>query len=371
MERFSLTRISLIQNMWENKAMIKKNVVIWGTGIISSFITRLINDKIIRNLSIVCYVETNPSRVVFEGLKVFPAIELSKLEYAKVLVASTYVCEIKNWILENHIPASDICYVTEEKIAITYEDGWKINLENDNPQTWISFMKNVLFTNSMEFIESISEIGKDFSKYWLAKDLWRTENVSDLLTKNQVDMLESLFIPRLKPTDILCDMACAWGKYSEMLAKYVRHIDGIDYSEWQINEAIRNAKAKEITNIKYHTADAREYLFDKKYDAFVLMALLIYIPDDADVRNIIQKIYNSMHTGGILFAKDSLTQTKYSVYGYNLLNSYTGCYRNMSSYEKMYTDMGFEILEKRILADDFYTGVVEKPSVGYLMKKGE
>lgn len=347
-----------------------ENIVIWGTGIISGFITRLIHEKKISNLNIVCYVETEPGRKEFEGLKVFPASELSGMEYSKVLVASTFVKEIRNWIVENNISETDICYAAERKIAIAGNDGWEVNFEDDDPKEWISFMKNVLFTNSIEFIESVSEIGKDFSKYWNVEGLYKVENISSSLKKNQEDMLYSSFIPHLKPTDILCDMACAWGFYSEMLAKYVKHIDAVDYSEYQISVARENSEKKGISNIEYYAADAREYCFDKEYDAFVMMSLLLNIQNDAEVVEILEKVYRAMSPGGYVFVKDSLTKMEESkVYGFDLRDSYTGCYRNMGDYEKMYTDMGFKIIEKRILADDFYTGVVEKPSVGYLMKK--
>lgn len=346
-----------------------ENVVIWGTGIISGFITRLINSGKICNINIVCYVETKPGRDTFEGLKVFPASELSKMEYSRVLVASTFADEIRNYILENGISESNIYYVTKEKIAITNNSGWKINFDNDDPKQWISFMKNVLFTNSIEFIESVSEIGKDFSTYWHSEDLFNIQNISSKLKEKQENMLESLFIPQLKPTDILCDMACAWGMYSEKLSKYVKHIDGVDYSEYQIKTAKESAKKNSISNVDYYTADAREYSFNKEYNAFVLMALLMYIQSDAEAVNILTNIYNAMSDDGYMFVKDSLTEMKEKVYGFNLLNSYTACYRNMDEYEKMYTEIGFEIVEKRILADDFYSGVVDKPSIGYLMKK--
>lgn len=348
-----------------------ESIVIWGTGTISGFITKLINKKKINNLNIVCYVETEPDRIEFEGLKVFPASELSKIQYSKVLVANTFAKEIQNWIFQNNIPESDICYVTESKISIIRNNnGWKINFEDDNPTEWISFMKDVLFTNSVGFIESVSEIGKDFSKYWHGERLHKVENISSLLKKNQEDMLSSLFIPQLMCTDILCDMACAWGVYSEMLAKYVKHVDAIDYSEYQINVAKENSRKNGIFNIKYYAADAREYYFDKEYDAFIMMGLLMYIQNDAEVIEILKKVYAAIRPGGYIFVKDSLTEMKEpKVYGFNLLDSYTGCYRNTNDYEKMYIDIGFEIIEKRILADDFYTGVVEKPSVGYLMKK--
>jgi len=347
-----------------------ENIVIWGTGIISGFITRLIHEKKISNLNIVCYVETEPGREEFEGLKVFPASELSRLDYSKVLVASTFVQEIRNWIVENNISESDICYAAERKIAITRKHGWEVNFEDDDPEEWISFMKNVLFTNSIEFIESVSEIGKDFSKYWHAEELYKAENISSSLKKNQEDMLYTSFIPHLKAADILCDMACAWGFYSEIFAEYVRHIDAVDYSEYQIRVAKENARKKGISNIEYYAADAREYCFDKEYDAFVMMGLLLNIQNDTEVVEILKKVYGAMNPGGYVFVKDSLTKMKEAkVYGFDLRDSYTGCYRNMGDYEKMYTDIGFKIIEKRILADDFYTGVVEKPSVGYLMKK--
>lgn len=347
-----------------------QNIVIWGTGIISDFLSRLIFTKIISNINIVCYVETKPTKKEFNGLQVFPASELNKIENSKVLVASTFVKEIKKYILENNLSAANICYVTEEKIAITRNNGWQIVFEDDAPAEWISFMKNVLFTNSIEFIESIPEIGKDFSKYWHTTDLWRIENISESLKKNQENMLYSLFAPLLKPTDILCDMACGWGMYSENLAKYVRHIDGIDYSAHQIDVAKENAKKNGISNIEYYAADAREYHFDKEYNAFVMMALLLYIPSNKEAMEILKKIYNAMSPGGYILVKDSLTEMSESqIYGLNLVNSYTGCYRNINDYEKMFADVGFEIIEKRLLADDFYSGVVKKPSIGYLMKR--
>lgn len=347
-----------------------EKVVLWGTGIISGFITRLINSGKISNVKIACYVESHPSRLEFEGLKVFPASALSRMEYSRVLVASTFVNEIRSFMLENGISESLACFVTEEKITIFQNDGWQMDFNHAAPpEKWISFMKNVLFTNSIEFVEAISETGRDFSKYWHVKDLYKAENISPDLKKNQEDMLESLFMPLLKPTDILCDMACAWGMYSERFAAHVKHVDGLDYSEFQIKAAIENARKHGMSNIAYYAADARKYSFDKKYDAFVMMGLLLCIQSDADAINILTNIYNSMRAGGYLFVKDSLTKMREKVYGFNLLNSYTGCYRNMDEYEKMYTDMGFEIVEKRVLAEDFYSGVVDKPSIGYLMKK--
>lgn len=348
-----------------------ENIVIWGTGIISGFITRLINSGKVRNLNIVCYVETKPGRTEFEGLKVFPARELSKLEYTRVLVASTFVDEIRNYIHENNILEDSICYATEAKMAIINEGhGWNVDFDEMDPSEWISFMKNVLFTNSIAFIESVSEIGKDFSKYWRGEYLWQIENISESIKNNQENMLYSLFVPLLKPTDVMCEMACGWGMYSETLAKYVKHIDGIDYSAFQINVAKDNAKKNGITNIDYYVADARDYCFDKEYNAFVLMALLMYIQNDEAAAAILKKVYNAMSPGGYIFVKDSLIEMEESkVYGFDLIDSYTGCYRKISDYEKLYTDIGFKIIEKRILANDFYSGVVEKPSVGYLMKK--
>ncbi len=349
-----------------------ENIVIWGTGTISGFITKLIQEKRINNLKIVCYVETVPTKKEFEGLEVFPVSELNRIQYSKILVASTFAREIQNWIFQSNIPERDVCYVTERKVAITRRNnGWEMNFEDDTPVEWVSFMKNVLFTNSLELLESVSEIGRDFSKYWSGEGLYKVENISSLLKKNQEDMLFSSLVPQLRSTDILCDMACAWGFYSEMFARYVKYVDAIDYSEYQINVAKENSVKNGVSNIKYYAADAREYSFDKIYDVFVMMSLLLNIQNDAEVMEILKKVYVAMRPGGYVFVKDSLTEMKETkVYGFNLLDSYTGCYRNMNFYEKMYKDIGFEILEKRILADDFYTGVVEKPSVGYLMRKG-
>lgn len=62
---------------------------------------------------------------------------------------------------------------------------------------------------------------------------------------------QTLAIGKLKATDTIIDAFCGIGITSLLMAKHVRRVIGIDYSESSIQDATKNAKANNITNVRF------------------------------------------------------------------------------------------------------------------------
>lgn len=340
-------------------------IVIYGTGNLGKYFYKNIAPGL---GTVEFFAETIPGIEQIYGKQVISCAELAEVEFDVIFIASRYIDDISCELKKNKIADEKCIYLMRDKIGISQRNGiWEYSID-ENKDEWISFAPDVITTNSYSYMRYISEDVR-FSDFWIGEKDYVTEGISALLEKNQNHLIKEKMLPHLNKLSVVCDLPCADGNYSEMLAPYVKHVDGFDYSQSLIDSAVDRALKKNIENIIYKRADACTIEFDKKYDGFLEMALFLYIENDEDVKNIIHKIYNTLNDDSYVFVKESLHEMSEKIYGMNIMNGYLSVYRVKEEFEKWIVDAGFDIVDRFLIADDISLGCVDKKSYGYLLRR--
>jgi ubiquinone/menaquinone biosynthesis C-methylase UbiE len=212
---------------------------------------------------------------------------------------------------------------------------------------------DVIYTSDPQlFLKKIKKIQKhtSYSKHWAEKDKFSNAELFPEAHNLMLQWLEQKVIPLMNKEMIIADMPCANGEFSFYFSKYVKSIDGFDLSEKMINLAIHTAEQQGITNINFKQADAQTLVFNKKYDVFMLLWLLMYIYDETKVNSILKNIYDSLPVGGYLVVKDSLSENTdkdiykldFSVYLYSI-------FRTIPNFLSLFSKNNFLLIDKIIV----------------------
>lgn len=138
-------------------------------------------------------------------------------------------------------------------------------------------------------------ISRQLLKYHLASD-------NDMASRSseKIDLIVDWIDQMLGKSNIdILDLGCGPGLYAERFAKKGHKLTGIDFSENSIKYAKKSAAEKNL-NIEYIQMDYRELKIKEKYDLAVLIYLdfCVFNPDDANI--VLQNIYRSLKTKGML-----------------------------------------------------------------------
>ena len=116
-----------------------------------------------------------------------------------------------------------------------------------------------------------------------------------------------------------------------------------------VNSSKKLALEKKIKNVEFNCKAAEDTILQEdKYDKFLCLGLFTCIPNDSTVKNIINNIYKSLKSGGILFIKDSV------VTGNTVIHNdghYAAIYRNEKQYFDCFVDK-FDIEYKSYIIDN-------------------
>lgn len=160
----------------------------------------------------------------------------------------------------------------------------------------------------------------------------------------QKHMLLDEFLPKLNEKDILFDMACANGEWTEIVGEKVSRIDGYEYSGAMVELAKERAQKKRITNIKYVQADATDFKTGYRYDAGMCLGLFTCLADESAQKAIVN-VSDMIKAGGYLAAKDTLNMAgEDCIYHFNYNTGYQAVYRSVDVYYRLFADAGFELV---------------------------
>lgn len=215
-------------------------------------------------------------------------------------------------------------------------------------------MVRILTQNYEEFLEAKNKSFASFSArdFWESRHSWRLINVLPARYEKQKKFLNDKLIPLLRGGDIVCDFACACGDFSFQIAHFVKHVDGFDISAQMIEKATKTAEENNIKNASFKCSDASEMVFDKIYDAFMMLGLLTYIFETKDVVEIIHKVNRSIKKGGYLVLKDTLTLKNAPYYYFTDHSGNNSIIRPKAGYIKLFTDNGFDLVCEELLSEN-------------------
>jgi 2-polyprenyl-3-methyl-5-hydroxy-6-metoxy-1,4-benzoquinol methylase len=209
---------------------------------------------------------------------------------------------------------------------------------------------DIVYTSDMQlFLKKLKKMQKQmaYSKYWAELEEFSTAELWPKHYKLMLDWFGQKVVPLLNKDMNIADMPCANGELTFYFAKYVKSIDGFDLSEKMINLAKQRADRQGIANINFQQADAQTIIFNKKYDVFMLLWLLMYIYDENKVNVILKKIYETLPSGGYLVIKDSLWEnTKDDIYCLDIPRYYYAVYRSVSNFISLFKKNNFILMEK-------------------------
>ena len=187
--------------------------------------------------------------------------------------------------------------------------------------------------------------------------------------------LEDYFIPLLKPDDILCDIGCASGQYTFMMAKHCKYIDGYDMSQNLIDDANEKAKNNNISNVFFHQSRCETIKFDKIYDNMSFMGVLCYVMDDKIAEQTIENLSKGLKKGGYLIYKDNSNNTNGHYYFFGPDENYFMLARSKKKLIKLFQKKGFKIIKEDLFDTVEYKNNKHKKiplktdSIGMILQK--
>lgn len=116
--------------------------------------------------------------------------------------------------------------------------------------------------------------------------------------------------------------------------------------------------------------DAVQAKFEREYDHFVMMGLLVCISEEDVVDRIVKTISNSLKKGGYFATRDTMTMFEEEILYYNQYRNsdFVVVYRPKEFYEKIFERNGFEIIQEKYF-EVYRHHPVEHGVHGYILRK--
>ncbi|MFQ5856011.1 MAG: SAM-dependent methyltransferase [Anaerolineae bacterium] len=119
------------------------------------------------------------------------------------------------------------------------------------------------------------------------------------------DYLAELETFLFKPDGRVLDIGCGHGWVGLRLAQRGMHLDGLDLSDAQIEEARRRAAESGLPNVRFWRADARTLERHGQYDSVIVHALLHHLDRDSQV-GLLKSIADLLTEGGRVYLYEPL-----------------------------------------------------------------
>lgn len=339
-------------------------VLVWGTGEWADRLLPVIGNED----EIIGFVESEKSKDFFRGKKVYGANEIKEIDCDVIAIINSHADEIQYEIEKQGIQKEKVIFPNTSKIGIVGDfcgDGGVYRLDwlgTEKCSTWISF-GYAIFTNSIKISGKVRTV-LNLQDFWKNKIVWEPPVQTQ---KTQQEFLETYFIRNLNKDDVVCDFACADGLWSEVVAPYVKRVDGFDCSEKMLETARKNSEEKRLNNIFYQYMDAFNVRFECRYDHIMMLGLLTYIDDDKTADRIVKTVAESIKVGGYLIVRDTLNMYEPDDVYYDEPN-YSAIYRAKENYERIYLRNGFELIAYQYL-NPYSSHPIELGSHGYVFRK--
>lgn len=152
--------------------------------------------------------------------------------------------------------------------------------------------------------------------------------------------------------DIL-DIGCGTGLFTLPMAKHVKHVKAIDYSQKMLNIAKLKSNAENISNIEWCCEDLSNVKSDKTYDMITAFNVLVYLPH---IEECLRNIYEHLDDSGYFLSVTDCLGEKNILFNFaSTVLEKLGIKPKMHNFKintlrKLIEDAGFEI----VLGDSLY-----------------
>lgn len=196
---------------------------------------------------------------------------------------------------------------------------------------------------------------KKIEGYWKEqKDYSLSEHFMGRFVK-QYELVFERFLPRLLRNAVVADIGCAGGEWSFKILPYVAEVDGFEYSMQMVETAKKKAYKEGMNNIFFECADARELRLESKYNAVMVLGILMYMDNLDDIYKILANIYDGMKPGAYMVTKDTLNcENRDVLYLFDKRNGYEGNYWSKERYYEQFKKAGFVLIDE-LLMDEVKT----------------
>ncbi len=222
---------------------------------------------------------------------------------------------------------------------------------------------------SMNFKTSIfMQLDKDkINPHILAHEYWKrcsnTFLASDPTYYDRQQIILQSLLRRLDLNNrIGLDVGCGNGRFTFVLADFLKSVVAFDLSEMLIDEAKAAALKNKYTHVEFESRDLEDGFPSGNYDVVACMGVTSTIISEGAFDGLVSSLSESVNNGGYLITKDSLN----SCVGDRsiLTGPYITIYRDEGRYEQAIQASGFSVVRKVKLAES--EGIV---NYIYLWKK--
>lgn len=119
-------------------------------------------------------------------------------------------------------------------------------------------------------------------------------------TEKEVNFLLKFIKEKFKNKKIkILDLACGYGRHSLPLAKLGYYIVGVDYSNYFLKLARKEANKLKLKNVKFIKKDMRKIKFKEKFDLVINMFTSFgYFENENDNLLVLKNVYQSLKNNG-------------------------------------------------------------------------
>lgn len=151
------------------------------------------------------------------------------------------------------------------------------------------------------------------------------------------------------------DVGCGDGRFTLVIASYVRHITGIDISDSLIEQAKQRTFTAKKNNVEWRKESLEKLTCSSIYQFISCLGVLSGFIDETLFIHAITQFRALLKPNGILLTKESLS---YSYPQKTDSGSYVAIYRNINDYLHAIQSQGFKLKQKIILGEDKDKGLL-------------
>ncbi|MEM9642374.1 MAG: methyltransferase domain-containing protein [Pseudomonadota bacterium] len=201
--------------------------------------------------------------------------------------------------------------------------------------------------NDRPFVDVLASYSE---KHEAAFSYWKSAQTTFLAPPEYYDKQEELMtalLERHPPAGFAVDIGCGNGRYTEVLAKFCDHVEGVDPGPALIEEAKARAEGKSIENIEYRIERLERLELVASYDLVCCMGVLSGLIDNDAFLKATRTLLSATKPGGMILLKDSLSIGAPQATEWN---GYTAVYRNIDDYLSSFRTLGLEMIEEVTIA---------------------
>ncbi|RYE41858.1 MAG: class I SAM-dependent methyltransferase [Hyphomicrobiales bacterium] len=152
----------------------------------------------------------------------------------------------------------------------------------------------------------------------------------------------------LGPVETAIDIGCGTGRYTLLLAQYVRDVQAYDVSVGLVSQAQEAATTKGVQNVRFHCAEIERVLPAETFDLVACMGVTSCLIDDLTFLAAIDKLMQLARPGGHVLLVDTLS-TEHGHVSTDA-SGYVAHYRAATDYQKILEKRGLQLTSSTILA---------------------